>query len=314
MSVTCPICTSAHTRLVTNKVRFNTPAEVMRCESCTLTFLDQNSFRFPRDFYESDYHQTYLTHVEPDALDPEKYYKKMLQATKPWSDRMNQILTGKEVVLDVGCSTGHFITNIQARASKVYGHELSKKEVEFCRSRLSLDVADQPLHHRFEKGTFDYISMIFVLEHIATPVDFLLHLKKFLKPGGKFIILVPNVQDALVNFYDIQSFAEFYYCIEHLFYYSPKTIAEVFAKAGLRGRIETVQEYPITNHLNWGYRQKPSDTLASRRAVPDIPLRQEALQQKWEFFWAGIDQQYKKFLTEVGFSDRIWCEVGAVHD
>jgi len=309
MPANCPLCSSAQTTLLTSKVRFNKTAEVRQCERCTLTFLNQSSFKFPTDFYESNYHQTYLTHVEPDALDPEKYYKKMLQATKPWSDRMNRLLTGRE-----GCSTGHFITNIQSRARKVYGHELSTKEVQFCRDHLGQEVSDQPLQQRFEKGTFDYITMIFVLEHIAEPVEFLQHLKKFLKPDGKFVVLVPNVQDALVNFYDIPSFAEFYYCIEHLFYYTPKTITDMFAKAGLRGKVETVQEYPITNHLNWGYRQKPSDTLASRRAVPDIPLRQEHLQARWEAFWLEVDQRYKQLLGEIGYSDRIWAEVGSAND
>ena len=76
------------------------------------------------------------------------------------------------------------------------------------------------------------------------------------------------------------------------------------------GRIETIQEYPITNHLNWGYRQKPSDTLAARRLVPDVPLTDENLLVEWESFWVGIDKQYKEFLKDMGYGDRIWCEVG----
>lgn len=312
--VSCPICSSDNTTLVTNEVRFGNRADVLQCGNCSLIFLDQNSFQFPDDFYETEYHQTYLTHVEPDALDPHKYYEKMLKTVKPWSDRINAMLTGSEVVLDVGCSTGHLITSIRDNAAAVYGHEISRKEVEFCRNELGLDVDDKPLETRFAEGTFDYITMIFVLEHIAEPVEFLTSLKKFLKPDGKFIILVPNVQDALVNFYDIPTFRQFYYCIEHLFYYAPKTIGDMFAKAGLSGGIDTVQEYPVTNHLNWGYRQKPSDVLAARRVVPDIPLRREETLEPWEDFWKHIDQLYKQFLQTQGCADRVWCVVGANND
>lgn len=313
MSVQCPICGSEKTTLVTNQLRFDQTADIRRCDECDLVFLDQKSFTFSADFYEHDYHQTYLTHVEPDALDPMKYYEKMLKTTMPWSNRMNDLLTGNELVLDVGCSTGHFIANIRTKSKNVYGHELSRKEVEFCKF-IGLDVDNKPLEERFAEGIFDYITLIFVLEHIAEPVEFLRHLKKFLKPDGKFVILVPNVQDALVNFYDIPPFERFYYCIEHLFYYSPKTIGDLLAKAGLSGKIEGVQEYPITNHLNWGYRQKPSDVLAARRFAPDIGLKNPELLPEWENFWINIDQSYKQFLSNAGFSDRIWCVVGASND
>jgi len=310
MSVICPLCSNAELSLITNRVRFDNKADVLYCEKCSLIFLDQNSFQLPTDFYENEYHQTYLAHIEPAMLDPNVYYEKMLAVTKPWSDRIIKLLNGNEIMLDFGCSTGHLISNIQPAAKKVYGHELNKKEVEFCRNVKGLDVASEPLHNRFAEEMFDYITMIFVLEHIAEPIVLLNYLKRFLKPDGKFLILVPNAQDALLSFYEIPEFKHFYYCVEHLFYYTPKTINEVFKKAGLRGSIETVQEYPITNHLNWGYRQKPSDTMASRRNIPDIPLSASAMIPKWEEFWFSINKQYFRFLQDNGYGDRIWCEIG----
>ena len=32
------------------------------------------------------------------------------------------------------------------------------------------------------------------------------------------------------------------------------------------------KNYPITNHINWGFRQKPSNIQKSRENVPDISL------------------------------------------
>ena len=256
MAVICPLCSDKNTNLITNRVRFDKAADVIQCKNCSLVFLDQNSFTLPDDFYEGEYHQTYLTHVEPSAFDPQAYYEKMQKATKSWCDRINYMLTGQETVLDFGCSTGHLLMGIRDKAEKVFGHELNKREIEFCRNVLGLDVSGELLHERFQEETFDYIVMIFVLEHIADPVGLLKYLKPFLKPQGRLVILVPNVQDALVQFYNIPPFAQFYYCVEHLFYYSPKTMADVCKLAGLKAQIETIQEYPITNHLNWGYLQK----------------------------------------------------------
>ena len=310
--VACPICKGPANSVITDKLRFGRKADVRRCGYCGLIFLDQGSFDLPPDFYESQYHQTYLTHVEPAALDPQQYYEKMSKSIQPWSDRINRLLTGSETVLDFGCSTGHLLTNIQGQAEKVYGHEVNTKEIEFCRKQLGLDVDNRDLFERFEEGLFDYITMIYVLEHIADPIDLLTQLQKLLKPNGKLIILLPNAADALLNFYDIPDFRQFYFCLEHLYYFTPATIGRVFKASGLQGTVETIQEYPISNHLNWGYRQKPSDTLASRRLVPDIPLQDDRLTSRWESFWKQIDVSYKKFLAQLGFGDRLWCVVGAV--
>ena len=307
----CLLCESSKLNLITNKVRFGHKADVYKCQSCDLTFVDQNSFKFPKDFYEKQYHQTYITHVEPDALNPKAYYEKMRKSTKIWSDKFNAMLSGKEVVLDIGCSTGHFMDLVKNKTSKIYGSDLNQKEIEFCRKTLKFDVSDEPLEERFAQETFDYITMIYVLEHIAKPKEFLLSVKKLLKPEGRLIILVPNIQDALINFYDIPEFRSFYYCIEHLFYYNSPTIGRLLDSVGLKGTIEVIQEYPITNHLNWAYRRAPSETLASRRRVPDVCLNNEVSIEAWEGLWQEFNQTYQDFLKKNGFGDRLWCVVGA---
>ncbi len=306
----CPSCRMTNLRPLADNVRFGNRANVYRCLDCDLTFLDQKSFKFPKDFYEGQYHQTYITHVEPDALDPQKYYEKMKKANAIWADRFRAMLTGREVVLDVGCSTGHFIDMIREKTARTYGCELNRKEIEFCRNILKLDVSAEPVERRFQPGTFDFITMIYVLEHIAEPKEFLEKLNSLLKPEGKLVILVPNAQDALVNFFDIPEFRAFYYCIEHLFYYTPKTLNLLLDKAGLKGETETIQEYPIVNHLNWAYRRGPSDVLASRRGVPDVPLAEGAPQEAWENLWMNFNGQYQAFLKANGYGDRIWCVAG----
>ena len=283
--IDCPLCGEKNAEFITRDLRFEKSADVYGCLQCELVFLDQGSFQLPAGFYESEYHQSYLTHVEPDALDPKAYFEKMLKVMAPWANRFCEILSGGETILDVGCSTGHFMKMIGDKAGKVYGHDLNVKEVKFCKEELGLDVSDQPLGERFQQGTFDYITLVFVLEHIGDPVAFLKYLKTFLKPGGKILVVVPNIRDPLVSFYDIPEFRSFYYCIEHFFYYNEKSISLLFDKAGLSGAVEQVQEYPVTNHLNWVYRRRPSDSLAARRGVPDIFARKNDEAASWEQLW-----------------------------
>ena len=308
-NIVCPLCSSGRMDIITDKVRFGKKANVYKCGDCSLVFVDQKSFSFPTDFYEKEYHQTYLTHVEPDALNPDIYYEKMKKANRIWADKFCDMLTGRETVLDMGCSTGHFIDMVKHKTKKIYGYDLNTKEIDFCISR-GLDVSGKPLKESFKDKTFDYITLIYVLEHIADPKSFLLSIKPFLKRSGKLIILVPNVRDALIGFYDIPEFKDFYYCIEHLFYYSPATIRLLFESVGLKGEIETIQEYPLTNHLSWIYRRAPSNVLASRAGIPDVALTESTRDEEWNQLWKNFNNRYVEFLGINGFGDRIWCSVG----
>lgn len=304
---TCKLCNSTSLSLYADKLRFGHKASVMKCNQCHLVFLDQSSFDFPKDFYESQYHQTYLTHIDPEILDPQKYYEKMQKASALWINRVRDMLTGKERVLDVGCSTGHLITGIQDKALEVFGHELSKKEVDFCKNILKINVDDIPLSERFEKESFDMITMMFVFEHIGDPVPFLEELKLYLKPKGKLVILVPNILDPLISLYDLDPIKEFYFCIEHLYYYSPDTLLAMLDQAGFSGNVDSVQEYPITNHLNWIYHGKPREAIAARLNMPPVNIFDKMAEPELEQFWDKTDKNYREILNKLGYSDRIWC-------
>jgi len=310
----CPLCNGQNLSVYTDKLRFDKIAKVLKCIECSLVFLDQSSFIFPNNFYESTYHQTYLTHVDPDILDPHKYYAKMQKVSAPWITRINNLLTGSETVLDIGCSTGHLITGIHGKAAKVYGSELSKKEVEFCKNILKIDVNNKPLSERFEKSSMDIITLIFVFEHIGSPVSFLEELKLYLKPEGKLIIVVPNILDPLISLYQIDELKNFYFCIEHLFYYSPATLTKILDQSGFSSSIELIQEYPITNHLNWMYTKKPSETLAARSHMPNVKIANDSIERKLGDFWHKINEDYKHLLLCNGYSDRIWCVAEKKHD
>jgi SAM-dependent methyltransferase len=149
--------------------------------------------------------------------------------------------------------------------------------------------------------------MIYVLEHIGNPREFLSSIKKLLKPDGKLVILVPNIQDALVNLFEIPEFRSFYYCIEHLYYYSNRTLARLLEEEGFDTEVELIQEYPITNHLNWAYRRAPSDTLAARQGVPDLPLAEGTPSEEWEKLWDSFNAQYREFLLKNDYGDRVWA-------
>jgi 2-polyprenyl-3-methyl-5-hydroxy-6-metoxy-1,4-benzoquinol methylase len=303
----CPICKSKKVNLITNKLRFDKEAKVNICMYCSLVYLDQDSFSLPKNFYETEYHQTYLSHIDPEIMNPEKHYIKMKSASSIWANKIKDMLSGQEILLDFGCSTGHLITEIKDKTKSIFGHELSKKEVEFCQTNLGLDVDSKPLQERFSFEYFDVITMVFVLEHIGKPLELLEEIKKFLKKEGRLIIIVPNIMDPLVNFYKLDDFRKFYFCIEHLFYYSKITLENILNMSGYNTSTEIIQEYPITNHLSWIYKNKPQDAIASRSVTPLVEIQDHNLQDDWCILWNDFNNRYKDLISKHGYGDRLFC-------
>ena len=149
--------------------------------------------------------------------------------------------------------------------------------------------------------------MVFVLEHIGKPLELLEEIKKFLKKDGKLIIIVPNIMDPLVNLYKLDEFHKFYFCIEHLFYYSKVTLDNMLNSAGYNTETEIIQEYPITNHLNWIYKNKPQDAVASRSVSPLVEMHDQNFANDLNILWSKFNSQYKDLIVKHGYGDRLFC-------
>lgn len=104
-------------------------------------------------------------------------------------------LAPKQKVLDVGCSVGELGATIKERfGSYVYGVDISSQNVEHAKKRLDKAIAaDIEADFELDEKDFDVIILADILEHLYDPWSCIKRLKKYLKPGGYFIISIPNV-------------------------------------------------------------------------------------------------------------------------
>ncbi|MEI6299849.1 MAG: methyltransferase domain-containing protein [Betaproteobacteria bacterium] len=97
-------------------------------------------------------------------------------------------------VLDVGCGTGNFLDAAKAiTGGDVAGIELNPDSAKAARERgLSVDGILIEDHARSHPVFYDVVSTFQVLEHISDVGGFIRACIEALKPGGLFIVGVPN--------------------------------------------------------------------------------------------------------------------------
>ena len=160
------------------------------CPSCSLHYLD----------YLDEYNDVDPT-IHGDALTDEltRYIETQLQAKESRFDNHICIiekygpLDGKRI-LDIGCGGGLFLTKARDLGAEVKGIELNDARAAYCKSRHNLDIAKYPIENEFWKkyyGTFDFVTLWDVLEHVNFPLATLQAASKLLKENGVLVLDTP---------------------------------------------------------------------------------------------------------------------------
>ena len=106
-------------------------------------------------------------------------------------------------ILDLGCGYGRHILALQDLGySNILGVDISEEQIAYATSHLGLtnvQVGDAIAALEGEQGGYDVILLLDVLEHLelAYSVQLLKAIRRVLKPGGVFIIQVPNALSPL---------------------------------------------------------------------------------------------------------------------
>lgn len=167
-------------------------------------------------------------------------------AAGQWAEPVESLLRRKSqgAILDLGCSSGGFLTSMKGPSWKLYGIEMSKPVADRARAATGAevfvgDVLDAP----FEAGTFDAITCFHVFEHVYRPREVLQKILTWLKPGGVFIAYMPNIDSGAAR-----CFRSYWYALElprHLSHFSPKSLSKLAKSVGFSNVTITTHREPF---------------------------------------------------------------------
>jgi SAM-dependent methyltransferase len=221
----CLVCGHQGTEILLQAPdRFHGATEVytlVRCSSCDMVWLDNPPK--PEDMWQH-YGQDYDHKIAAAGE----------SSPGRWRDRTKTLSLYKQggAILDLGCSSGSFLETLKGGKWDLYGVEMSRDSADRALARCGAkvfvgDILDAP----FEPGSFDAITCFHVFEHLYYPKEVLTKVSQWLKPGGIFYALMPNIDSA-----GMRVFKSYWYALElprHLHHFSPKSLSRLAASVGL---------------------------------------------------------------------------------
>src|SRR5262249_48566990 len=116
--------------------------------------------------------------------------------------------------------------------------------VKIARETYKLDVATGMLDDvTLEPAQFDLVLMKYSLEHVHSPHDTLMAIRKSLKPGGRAVFWVPNARSL-----DARLFGNYWRGLDaprHLYIFTSQTMRRLFETVGMK--MESVSYSPVPN-------------------------------------------------------------------
>jgi 2-polyprenyl-3-methyl-5-hydroxy-6-metoxy-1,4-benzoquinol methylase len=234
-----------------------------------------------RAFYEAEFAKYMQQRGGPGETEPADQFAKNHAEAVRRLNNLKPYLRPDMRVLEIGSSTGFVLDALSPQVSAVTGIEPGQIYREYAQDRGIRTVADLS---EVAQERFDLILAYYVVEHLRHPIHYLARLREMLNPSGRLALEVPNVDDALVRFYQLESFDRFYWQKAHYFNYSHRTMTMVLEQAGFTAvQAFPEQRYDISNHVHWLLKGQPGGKGKYTDILDDQLNREYArcLKQHW---------------------------------
>ena len=303
----CVLCGSTQSVVLRKKLRYDVKRDVRKCVKCSLVFLAPQSGAGA--YYAGKEYRKRHGPTLSKASSMREIFNAYFPHQEPMVRAVLRHLKPSMKILDVGCSTGHFLSALKGKAKIRVGLELGKDEATFIKKNLDFKVYTDPIESaNIDEGPFDLVTALQVLEHVPDPVSFLKGVARNLKDDGLLYLELPNIDDVLLSAFDIKGYADFYYREPHVCYYSKETLKALLSKAGFEGEFGTVQRYNFYNHVHWVLTGKPQAKFAEGNTVLQTAKDGGApsrARKELDAFLKDADERYRALVEKNGLGESL---------
>ncbi|MBU2082177.1 class I SAM-dependent methyltransferase [Patescibacteria group bacterium] len=208
----CPICRKKNPSEFDHKNEFT----IWKCSGCDLLWTPDVSEDILREFYSKSYFKSqhhifgYSNYIEDEeTLRINARY--ILSEFPEFKNRLPKML-------DIGCAYGFLLDEARKLGWGTEGLEFSTEATNYAVNKLNLNVSTGSIMQaNFPENSFDIVTMIGVIEHLADPIAAIRKINKILKLGGYLAITTINTK-GFVRLFDLKP-------PEHTFYFSAKNLS-----------------------------------------------------------------------------------------
>ncbi|MGH9274865.1 MAG: class I SAM-dependent methyltransferase [Acidimicrobiales bacterium] len=279
--VACPSC--AHTGSTTVSVGSTT---LCRCAGCGLIYARE--YADPDSIYVDGYLTGATEFGPPDVLNP-IFQEFLVYAGHQRMARAEAVVGGPGSMLDVGCGSGDVLVAATDRGWRAVGAEPVPESAEAAVAR-GLEVHCAMLQDSgVPEASFDLVTAYHVLEHMADSTGFLRLIARWARPGGHVLVEVPNWRSVHRRAGGEQWIG--LRPLEHIGHYTPKTLRDTIARAGLEPVKVATMGFPWEAQT---FREALSDVGLNRfagrlrRLSRQAPLRGDTLAVPNRAGWALV--------------------------
>ena len=167
---------------------------LLQCSACSCYRIDPPPLL--ADTQSSSFYTEYYSHPK-GRLDQNE--EKGRRGSRFWrvADQVRSVEQPAQTAVDIGCGEGQLCNELkEAGWRTVVGIDVASSRVARARLRYpELQFFDVPLEQTtLSQKAVDMVVMDNVIEHLPDPVEMLNKVRRYLRPGGKLIVITPNME------------------------------------------------------------------------------------------------------------------------
>jgi 2-polyprenyl-3-methyl-5-hydroxy-6-metoxy-1,4-benzoquinol methylase len=182
----CPVCWRSEAEAYLQKGELR----LVRCRHCGMIYVNPVPGEFASgEYYDRAGSDYYLSSAKLESDYSAVRFERELRLFREHCQG--------GAVLDVGCSSGAFLFQLNQRFPGCYqtlGTDVSGPPLDYAESRGVPVIRGDFLEQGLDGRKFEAVTFWAVLEHLAAPQQFLAKAASVLKPDGLCFVLVPNMK------------------------------------------------------------------------------------------------------------------------